>query len=80
MHQSHTHIVIDLLIILDSGKYKWQSSRHLFLFSGYWEFPDWWTHMALQEEMQILASDIEQMLSRNMGHPQVDLKATSGSK
>ena len=32
--------------------------------------------MALQEEMQILASDIEQMLSRDMGHPQVDLKAT----
>ena len=79
MHQSH-HIVIDLLIILGRGKYKWQSSRHLFLFSGYWEFPDWWTYMALQEEMQNLASDIEQMLSRSMGHPQVDLKATSGSK
>ena len=35
MYQSHTHIVIDLLIILDSGKYRWQSSRHLFLFSGF---------------------------------------------
>ena len=31
--------------------------------------------MALQEEVQILDSDIEQMLSRDMGYPQVDLKA-----